>query len=424
MKSKWPTIKLGEICEKIKKEKAPVGTIPYIEIGNVDVNSKKVIFNEKGAVKGSIFAPENSILISRVRPTRGAVTFIDKKTAVSSAFTIIKPKPKCNPKLLFYFLAWNKKFFDYLGEKQKGTNYPSVREKDVLEFEISFPENGEEQQKVVKILDTIQEAIDIHDNIIEKTKELKKSLMNLLFHYGLAGLRVKELASSRVSELTSFEIETLGLKLKKTEIGEVPEDWEVVRLGDVTKEIIYGISKKGEKEGRYPILRMNNLEDGKINCLDLQYVGLEDIEFEKFKLEKGDILFNRTNSLELVGKTALFNLDGNFVFASYLLRIRTLKDKLLPEFLNYYFNFEKTQKELKTLAYRGASQVNISASRLSGKLIPLPPLPEQQEIAEILQTVDQKIEIERRKKELYEELFKTMLNKIMNQEIDDTLLNY
>jgi len=395
----WVKKKLREICENIKKERARTGEIPYIEIGNIDVNSKKIIFTEKGAVAGSIYAPANSILISRVRPTRGAIAFIDKKIAVSSAFTILKPKPEYSSKLLFYFLAWNEKFFEYLEKRQKGTNYPSVREKDILEFEISFPNSREEQQKIVKILDTIQEAIDIQEKIIEKTKELKKSLMAELFKYGGPSFRK-------------------GRKLKKTEIGEIPEDWEVVRLGEVAREIIYGISKKGEKEGKYPILRMNNLEDGKINCKDLQFVSLESSEFEKFKLEKGDILFNRTNSLDLVGKTALFTLDGDFVFASYLLRIRTIKDQLLPEYLNYYFNFEKTQQDLKSLASRGASQVNISASKLSSFPIPLPPLSEQQEIAEILQTIDQKIEIEKRKKELYEELFKTMLNKIMNQEID------
>jgi restriction endonuclease S subunit len=226
----WPTKKLGEICEEIKKEKAPMGTIPYIEIGDVDVDSKKVIFNEKGAVKGSIFAPENSILISRVRPTRGAVTFIDKKTAVSSAFTIIKPKPEYNPKLLFYFLAWDRKFFDYLGEMQKGTNYPSVRERDVLEFKISLPESKEEQQKIVKILDTIQEAIDIHDKIIEKTKELKKSLMAELFKYGAPSFRK-------------------GRKLKETEIGEIPENWEVVKLGEYF-EFKNGINFKKEQKGK------------------------------------------------------------------------------------------------------------------------------------------------------------------------------
>ena len=414
----WQRKKLGEICEEIEKKKAPVGTIPYIEIGNIVVSSKKIIFTEKGAVNGSVFAPENSILISRVRPTRGAVVLLDKKMAVSSAFTIIKPKSNYNPKLLFYFLAWNKKFFDYLGEKQKGTNYPSVREDEILEFEVAVPENNEIQQKIVKILDTIQEAVEVQEKIIEKTKELKKALMNLLFHYGLSGLRIKELAGLRVDELTSSEIKKLGLKLKKTEIGEIPEHWEVVRLGEVAVEIIYGISKKAGKYGKYPILGMNNLQDGKINYQEVRYVDLDSGTFEKFKVEKGDILFNRTNSLELVGKTALFNLEGDFVFASYLLRIRALLSKLWPHYLNYYLNFESTQQELKTIAYRGASQVNISASRLANFRLPLPPLSEQKEIAEILQTIDQKIEIEKKKKELYYELFKTLLNKIMNQEIE------
>jgi len=71
----WPTKKLGEICEEIKKEKVPIGTTPYIEIGNVDISNKKINFTNKGAVKGSVFCPSNSVLISRVRPTRGAVLF-------------------------------------------------------------------------------------------------------------------------------------------------------------------------------------------------------------------------------------------------------------------------------------------------------------------------------------------------------------
>ena len=409
MKSKWPTIKLGEICEKIKKEKAPVGTIPYIEIGNVDVNSKKVIFNEKGAVKGSIFAPENSILISRVRPTRGAVTFIDKKTAVSSAFTIIKPKPKCNPKLLFYFLAWNKKFFDYLGEKQKGTNYPSVREKDVLEFEISFPENGEEQQKIVKILDTIQEAIDIQDKIIEKTKELKKSLMAELFKYGGPSFRK-------------------GRKLKKTEIGEIPEDWEVVRLGDKKKgeplvlTLRNGLTYKQHElqESGIPITRIETIADGKIDFDKVGYLkNIDQNLLEEYKLKKGDILFSHINSEIHLGKTAIYLEDEKFILHGMnLLLIRPNSKFIDSKFLNYLFNWYRDNGIFISIASRAVNQASINQNTLKNLKIPLPPLPEQQDIAEILQTIDQKIEIEKKKKELYEELFKTMLNKIMSQEID------
>ena len=389
----WPTKKLGEICEVVKKEKAPVGTMPYIEIGNIDVESKKINFTEKGAVKGSIFAPPNSILISRVRPTRGAVTFLDKKIAVSPAFTIIKPNPNYNPKLLFYFLGWNKKFFDYLGSKQKGTNYPSVRESDILDFEISFPENLNEQEKIVSILDAIQEAIDIQEKIIEKTKELKKSLMNLLFHYGVVGLRVKELMSSQVGKLKSSELEKLGLKLKKTEIGEIPEHWEVVRLGEVVK-LSNGIRPEFDGEGFFPVYGANGIMGKSRNFLiDDDYV----------------LIIGR------VGASGEVHLASGKIWISdnALYSEKVKKEKIYLPFLKEYLIW----RNLKQFADKSTHPIITQAS-LKTITISLPPLPEQQEIAEILQTVDQKIEIEKRKKELYEELFKTVLNKIMNQEID------
>jgi len=400
MKSPWPTKKLMEICEEVEKERVPVGTVPYIEIGNIDVNSKKIIFTEKGAVNGSIFAPDNSILISRVRPTRGAVAFLEKKTAVSSAFKIIKPKKDYEPKLIFYFLAWNKKFFDYLGERQKGTNYPSVREEDILEFEITLPDNKKEQQKIVKVLDAIQSAVDVQQKIIEKTKELKKSMMADLFKYGAPSFRK-------------------GRKLKKTEIGEIPENWEVVRLGEVINEIINGFPSGDRDENGILQLRMDSITvDGKINInAGVKVPKIEGIE--NYFLRKGDILFNNTNSVDLVGKTALYRGEFNeCVFSNHLTRIRVKLDTTLPDWVFYVLFKYWELKIFKNIAVRRVGQADISRNSLKELKIPLPPLPEQQEIAEILQTIDQKIEIEKKKKTLYEELFKTMLNKIMNQEID------
>jgi type I restriction enzyme S subunit len=420
MKSNWTVKKLEELCEENMSgdwgtEKEKPGSVLCKVIRGTDF-----ILVQKGKLSElpdryidiekfeKIKLKPGDILVeisggSKDQPT-GRVLFWGKNETIPIAFSNFVKKILLKTEIVepkFFFRYWQFLYFKGITKnyEDRTTNIRNFKLKEFLENEeIPLPPLPI-QQKIVKILDTIQEAIDIQEKIIEKAKELKKSLMAELFKYGDPSFRK-------------------GRKLKKTEIGEIPEDWEVVRLGEVAREIIYGISKKGEKEGKYPILRMNNLEDGKINCKDLQFVSLESSEFEKFKLEKGDILFNRTNSLDLVGKTALFALDGDFVFASYLLRIRTIKDQLLPEYLNYYFNFEKTQQDLKSLASRGASQVNISASKLSSFPISLPPLPEQQEIAEILQTIDQKIEIEKRKKELYEELFKAMLNKIMSQEID------
>jgi len=387
MKATWEMKKLGEICEENIKSPFKVedatnsGEYPFFTSG------EGVLTHDEYLVDG-----ENIFLATGGYAN---VKYYNGKASYSADTWSLKVKNALT-RFVYYQILARLKYIDEVLFRGSGLRH--LQKKEFLNLEIPIPPLSV-QQKIVRILDTIQSAVEVQEKIIEKTKELKKSLMAELFKYGAPSFRK-------------------GRKLKKTEIGEIPEDWEVVRLGEVAREIIYGISKKGEKEGKYPILRMNNLEDGKINCKDLQFVSLESSEFGKFKLEKGDILFNRTNSLDLVGKTALFTLDGDFVFASYLLRIRTIKDQLLPEYLNYYFNFEKTQQDLKSLASRGASQVNISASKLSSFPIPLPPLSEQREIAEILQTIDQKIEIEKRKKELYEELFKTMLNKIMSQEID------
>jgi type I restriction enzyme S subunit len=317
---------------------------------------------------------------------------------------------------MYYYLNDEKKW------PKSGTGQPFISPSVVKNLMVPFP-SLPIQQKIVQILDTIQEVIDIHDKIIEKTKELKKSLANLLFHYGLAGLRVKELMGSRVGELTSSEIEKLGLKLKKTEIGEIPENWEVVRLGKVC-EIVYGVqasvSELKEEIGRIPILTNKNISDeGTIDLANLNFYPEDLIDSKKHLLKKGDIIFNwRSGSVEHVGKSALFNLEGKFTFASFLLRFRPKSNIINSYFLNSYFHKIRKEGFLKFFAHQASINQSLNASISSNIPIPLPPLPEQQEIAEILQTVDQKIEIERRKKELYEELFKTVLNKIMNQEID------
>jgi len=395
MKSFWKIKKLEELSEKIEKAKAPVGTIPYIEIGNIDINNKKIIFTDKGAVNGSVFTPKDSIIISRVRPTRGAVAFIDKKIAVSSAFTIIKPKQEYNPKLLFYFLAWNKNFFAYLGERQKGTSYPSVKEKDILEFEILLPENKEVQQKIVKVLDVIQDAIDIQEKIIEKTKELKKSLMADLFKYGAPSFRK-------------------GRKLKETEIGEIPEGWKVVKIKDIGIVITGTTPSTSVKEfwdGEIPFVTPSDFEN------DSVYVYQTERKVTKDGAQKGRTIPKNSILVVCIGSTlGKIALSYEECITNQQINAIICENFKVNPFFVYYF-LMKNQGLLK--AYAGTTTKPIvKKSLFETFLISLPPLSEQQEIAEILQTIDQKIEIEKKKKELYEELFKTILNKIMNQEID------
>ncbi|MGI6286619.1 restriction endonuclease subunit S [Neomoorella humiferrea] len=267
--------------------------------------------------------------------------------------------------------------------------------KDFINVAIPLPPLSE-QRKIAYVLSTIQKAIELQDKVIAALRELKKSLMRHLFTYG------------------PVPIDHIDrVPLKETEIGMVPEHWEVVRLGEAIINTQYGLSLRGSTNGKYPILRMNNIIEGSINTSDLQYVNLDLQQLERFRLNKGDILFNRTNSFELVGKASLFALEGDFVFASYLIRIIANKMRLAPGFLNYYLNWDETQHRLKLLASRGVSQSNISATKLKGFVISLPPITEQNQIAHNLTAVDNKINAEEKRKSALQSLFQTMLHLLM-----------
>jgi type I restriction enzyme S subunit len=160
---------------------------------------------------------------------------------------------------------------------------------------------------------------------------------------------------------------------------------------------------------------MTNQVNGRIKAEKLQYANVTDKQLQSHRVVRGDLLFNRTNSLELVGRTAIFDLPGDYVFASYLIRLRTKADHLDPEFLNFYLGGEETQKRLKGIATRAISQSNISATRLKGFLVPVPPLPEQKKIAHILSTAQRAIEEQERIIQTATELKKVLMHKLFTE---------
>jgi type I restriction enzyme S subunit len=427
----WPTKKLGEICEErreknINNENFPVftvshiyGLIPYQNIFYKQVHSKDT---------------KNYKIVNRYDfafglPTKDTLPYglleNEDKVLVSPAYVVfsIKNKNLLFPRFLYYLLKTN--YYKWkiieMAKSQSATRHGlPLKFHHLANLEIPLPPLHI-QQKIVKILDTIQSAVEIQEKIIEKTKELKKSLANLLFHYGIKALSIKELASSRVGELTSSEIEKLGLKLKKTEIGEIPENWEVVRLGDVC-EILSGGNAPQElkyfENGKYPFVRVQHLDGEKPYIEKWDLINEEAIKEYNLKLFPAEtIIFPKSGASINLEKRAKLKIPSCIV--NHLCALIVNQNKIIVDFVFYYLVTKKLSE-----SSGGSTLPYLNLSKIKNFKTPLPPLPEQQEIAEILQTIDQKIEIEKKKKELYEELFKTMLNKIMSQEIDINLLNY
>ena len=162
----------------------------------------------------------------------------------------------------------------------------------------------------------------------------------------------------------------------------IPDSWCWVRLGEICSNIRYGTSNKSEKKGTTIVLRMGNIQNGVIDYSDLVYTSdAEDIK--TYKLEYGDLLFNRTNSKELVGKTAIYKAEYPAIYAGYLVRVTALIAK--SEYLNFTMQSEYYKEWCRRVRSNGVNQSNINAEKLKRLLIPLPPLAEQKRIVAALE---------------------------------------
>ncbi len=167
-----------------------------------------------------------------------------------------------------------------------------------------------------------------------------------------------------------------------------PKGWKVVTIGDVVTEVRYGTSKPAVEGGKYPYLRMNNLTvEGHLDLNDLKYIDISDDEIEKCVVRKGDVLFNRTNSIELVGKTAVFDLSEDMVIAGYIIRVR-LNERLLPEILSQYMNLEALKDILRSMAKGAVNQANINAQELQSIKVYVPGMELQKQFIEIKEQID------------------------------------
>jgi len=167
------------------------------------------------------------------------------------------------------------------------------------------------------------------------------------------------------------------------DLPSLPESYHVASIGDASLLLEYGTSQRSEShaENGVPVLRMGNIQNGRLDLTNLKYRTL-DTEIERLLLKDGDLLFNRTNSPELVGKTAVFHGNYPMSFASYLIRVRFAPGVADPDFVNYWINSTWGRAWARQVKTDGVSQSNINGSKLSQMPIPLPPIEEQREIVD------------------------------------------
>ncbi|MBP1535999.1 MAG: restriction endonuclease subunit S [Ruminococcus sp.] len=296
---------------------------------------------------------EGDILFGRRRAYLKKAALAPFEGICSGDITVICANPESISPELLPFVIQNDSFFDYAVGKSAGSLSPRVKWEHLQNYEFELPDM-DTQRNLAKVLWAMNDTAESYKRLISATDELVKSQF----------------------------IEMFG------DPDTNPKQWAVKSIGDIATDVHYGTSKPAIEGGIYPYLRMNNLTaDGYIDLTDLKYIDLPENEMDGCLVHYGDILFNRTNSKEWVGKTALFDLDQDMVIAGYIIRVR-VNSEVLPCFLVKYMNLPYMKKMLRGMAKGAVHQANINAKEMQSIKLYIPPLELQQQFAELVRQTD------------------------------------
>lgn len=237
---------------------------------------------------------------------------------------------------------------------------PKLAIKKIEQLKIPLPPINE-QQRIVERIESLFAKLDRAKELIENTLAQFEQNKMAILHKAFIG------------ELTAKWRKENNIDLSS---------WQEKTIDELCTSLKYGTSKKSNPEGSVVVLRMGNLQNGEIDWSNLMYTDDKD-DIEKYLLKKGDVLFNRTNSPELVGKTSIYRGEYPAIYAGYLIKLDYGKD-IIGEYLNYMMNSTKAKHYCYTVKTDGVSQSNINAKKIGAFEIPVPTIEEQQEIVNIL----------------------------------------
>ena len=292
----------------------------------------------------------------------------------SNFIEVVKVKDGFSSRYVAFLLYYLYQTGLVLKYQQQTTGIINFKLNEYSEETVNCPISKPEQTKIAEVLSTVDRAVEQTEALIAKQQRIKTGLMQDLLTRG-----IDEEGNLRSEQTHEF---------KDSPLGRIPVEWDVERLDHLLTEKRYGISTSlsDEPEG-VPVLRMNNLVKGEVEYSDIKYSQRKDAL--KLNLNDGDILFNRTNSIDYVGRTGIYRHSGQRVsFASYLVRLVPDNARLCSEYLNFWLNDGTNQIRVKQFATIGVQQANVNPTNLGTLLIALPSsIAEQERIIESLTAV-------------------------------------
>lgn len=343
----WPEKLLGSVAKVVVGGTPSTaidqywgGPIPWMASGDIHLGR---IFDVPGRITEAGLNGSNAVLVepdavamalAGQGKTRGTVALTKIKLCTNQSVALISPHPdELLPEYLYQSLIPR---YDELRSRSAGGGRGGLTKAILEQIPVQLPSLGE-QRRIAEVLSALDEQIDWTEAVIHKLNMQRKGLAADL-------LTCRHLSASEIAD---------------------------VRLAEVIPTVQYGISSSLTEAGAIPVLRMNNLSGGEIDVSDLKY-SPTDVPSDLY-LKPGDVLFNRTNSMEHVGRTSLWRGQlTKCTFASYLVRLSPDSKRLLPEYLVYLLEWEENQLQMRKYATPGVQQVNINPTSLRRCRVQIP----------------------------------------------------
>lgn len=322
--------------------------VPFFQ-GNADFGERYPVTRKWCSAPTKMAAPED-ILIS-VRAPIGAMNYANEECCIGRGLAALTPnREKVLPEYIFWLLKGKNA---ELNSKGTGSTFKAIG-RNILE-ETLVPDISLEKQTECSI-------------ILEKTYKVISSRKQQL-------QKLDELVKARFVEMFgAYPLNPMG--------------WKKGTIRDVVADVRYGSSRPAVDGGKYPYLRMNNITyGGELDLSDVKRIDVPENELEKCTVRRGDVLFNRTNSKELVGKTCVYDRDEMMVLAGFVIRVR-VNDLVLPEFLSAFLNTEFSKRTLLGMCKAAIGQANINAQEMQSIGIYIPPIKLQKEFVQFKNQTD------------------------------------
>ena len=377
------------------------GTIPWLKTGDLCDNYVSEVpesITEQALQEGSLRVnPIGSVLMAMYGATIGKLCILTTPMTTNQACCACIPFTGIYNRYLFYFLLGMRSAFI---EKGKGGAQPNISKEIIVNSDFPLPPFPEQRRIVAKI-DAIFSLLDTIDALQSTYTANQKALRAKLIDAAIRGQLTEQLPEDGTAEELYQQIhqEKLALekagKIKKSKPlppisdeekpFDIPENWKWVRFDVISNILGTGMIRAGNEqynEAEYYYFKMNNIGnfDGKCHFENLVMVNASKEEFDRYKLEEDDFLFNTRNSKELVGKTAVVPpISQPIILNNNILKIHFLGG-IVPKYINYYFLSTQGHTRLSSFVTSTTNVAAIYQRQLITFCVPLPPLAEQKRI--------------------------------------------